>query len=334
MRLIAGFFLTALLLAGLPGLAELPLTPTGSAPTFSQAQAIARARQITGLATESVEKAEYGLATDATIPFVNVEKRPVWQITFSRMRIRSGEEYHRVNHHLRDLTVLLDAHSGALLRAETVIQSSCTFVDRTGAVLHLRSPQARPRGITMIDRRQIEGQSQMMPTAARPALPLLKVLPKVVTDDTSQVQAYFGLYTNTFAPKQPINQRPSWLLVSDGHLLLPHGPPGSDHTPKQANEMDIFDAHTGENIGGIFLTAVAFQIFPLDGFIDTTDPGAPQLTLYLYNGSDHPVTFTSATLADRQGKHTTVVDITPVQPIAPGRVGVKCRYMRRLPSLP
>lgn len=324
MRFIIGFFLVALLITGISAKAELSLTPVAAKPLIGRAQAITRARLITGLSTQPIADAACGLATDTTIPFVSVEKRLVWQITFFEVRITvAGGKKRQVNPHLLALTVLLDANSGALLRAETVVQADRIFVNQMGASLRLLTSYPQPRGITMLHRRDIEhiatGNERWMPTAARPALSLLKVLAAAdLTKNTSQIQAFFGLYTDTRDPKHPIHQRPAWLLVFDGILLYPSGPPGSDHTPRPANQMEILDARTGENIGGTYLTAQAFQAFLLDGVIKTGDPDRPLLTVYLYNGSDQPLTFTKAQIGDQKGIQLIEADITPVQPILTG----------------
>jgi hypothetical protein len=328
MRFAIGFFLAAMLISGLPGQTELTLTPTRTRPSISRAQALARAQAFTGVSAEFLQRAEYGLATDSTIPFITVKRCPVWQLTFSGMRIAVGTVYYPrryvvsasswmywksrpVEIYLTDLCILLDASNGSLLRVD-----AATRFDR----LHLLSSYLQPYASPMIARDDIEhtftGQTSLTPTTAIPERSLLDLLTMTnFSGGISRVQAYFGLYTDTRDSAHPILQRPTWLLLSDGKSYRTKN---SDPNLLPANQMEVCDASTGNNLSGNILMACPMQVFFLGGTIDTDDPAMTLVTVNLFNGSDHALTFANAQIGDKEGHHLTIIDLAPFQPIRPG----------------
>ena len=251
--LLCGLFCLAAVAA--PPSPHILFVPATTTPKINATRAVQLARGYSGLASQPVSAMRSGLMTDNTIPFHHVVKRPAWRIAFAHVTIlcRQWQQMPKRNAHLTTLTVWIDAVDGTLLKTESSIETDRCVQDLGGHLLRLASPNPHVTGLTHITVDEIEqiytGTERFVHTAKMPALPLLRVLiDSDITADTTDLTAYFGLYSDTRALVKAIRNRPGWLLVFNGTILIPKGPgPGRPHHgPLPADELVVLDAQTGK----------------------------------------------------------------------------------------
>jgi hypothetical protein len=199
--------------------------------------AVTRARRFLGLPPETIGRARVGYATDTTIPFLRVERRPAWEVVFDGISlagiIRDGKEW--VNPNIHSLTVLLDATTGALLKVSSPKPEKGAVMSEQWPGTKLEKSMTR----NMISFRSLEY------SRVNNELPLFQALNKGehdfigVISQSSQIVAYFGLLTDR-KPGRQLTDQPFWLVFSGG-LQIPNSntPPGSKTAPSPATDARL-----------------------------------------------------------------------------------------------
>ncbi len=218
---------------------------TYAVPQISRERAITRAVNATGLKLTPT-KVEYGLATDTAIPFFNVVKRPAWKVIFDRVGIfgRNEQGVQEKNPNIRSITVLIDANTGALLKAYSPKPPSGTLVEQRSEVVESRIAGA--------------GGLVLKSTSLMPKVPFMQALEGAelvregLATQAKELVGYFGLMTRSFGPRREITGRPYWIILAGGvNLSFSSGGPMPmtgrvRRAAPVANEaMVIVDAESG-----------------------------------------------------------------------------------------
>ena len=214
-------------------------------PLVTREAAITLAQQYTGLAEKMPVRARDGLATDSSIPFTNVVRRPAWEVVFEGVEIsitmRDGTK--QKNPNISTITVLLDAETGALLKVSSPKPAASGLAEQPAAALEVII--TNQCGLVLKSTRTRSG-APFMEILASPGL----VGPGIVSK-AKGVVAYFGLLTDDikWERKHPIKDKPYWIIFLSG-LELHHpsgGPPGGPGVVWPATQtMTVLDAETGK----------------------------------------------------------------------------------------
>ncbi len=200
-------------------------------PLVTREAAITLAQQYTGLAEKVPVRARDGLATDTSITFSNVLKRPAWEVVFEGGEVsitkRDGTE--QKNPNISTITVLLDAETGALLKVSSPKPP-------TGGVSEDMQKRLKrnPRGL------------ELKETTAKPHIPFMQALRAEwgLVAGAKQVIAYFGLLTDhiEMGRKRGIKDKPHWVIfLGGGDYGPPSGGPGTHATQARV----VVDAESG-----------------------------------------------------------------------------------------
>ena len=208
-----------------------------TAPQVTREAAITLAQQYTGLAEKMAVRARYGFATDTSIPFFNVVKRPAWEVLFDRVEVsitkRDGTK--EKNPNISAITVLLDAETGALLKVS--------------------SPKPAASGLTKERGEQVErtfGNGLVLKsTPTKPRMPFMQALEYAelgesgLVAEANQVIAYFGLLTDVLRLENRIKDQPYWMIFLGGvEVVGLGGPPGGPGVTPATQAMVVLDADT------------------------------------------------------------------------------------------
>ena len=210
------------------------------APQVTREAAISLAQQYTGLAEKVPVRTRYGLATDTSIPFSNVVKRPAWELVFEGVEVsittRDGTQ--QKNPNISTIIVLLDAETGALLKVSSPKPATGGLTEDTGEY---------------VERRYANGLI-LKHTRTRPRIPFTKAL-QVAEDrqpgavrEAEEVAAYFGLLTDVLRPEFGINDKPYWIIFLGGveQSFSSGGCPAGPGPTLATELMMVIDAETGE----------------------------------------------------------------------------------------
>jgi len=206
-------------------------------PGVAREAVLSLAAGYAGLAPEGVISARYGLATDTSIPFLEVVRRPAWEITFGGVNVSvatwAGTTVQNPN--ISTLTVLLDGNTGALLKVSSPQPAA-------GALAAEPAPTSAASWCWT-------HSLTLQTTAAGPAATFMEALQYAETrkansaSGAGEVNACFGLLTDA-RPLWNLNQTPCWIVLFGG-VSLPV-PGGAEPAIKA---MLVLDASTGESYG-------------------------------------------------------------------------------------
>jgi len=232
------------------------LEQTDSAPTISREEAIKAAVKYTGLGVkqrgDAKITARYGLATDPSVAFSDLVKRPVWEVLFEDIDFsdlaNGGGGTRGI---ILDVHAVIDADSGKLLRIASPAPKEGGLKDLT------RDPETWLR---VAQKRTMEPGCEAQPVAFAAAV-ASRVEPEW---RVTEVVAYLGYETGGYAHRR-LSHRPCWLIWLAGRLGRPPSggpPPGEDATITE--RMVTVDAATGEYVGGRFYGKPSNQTDPGD----------------------------------------------------------------------
>jgi len=207
-------------------------------PRVTREAAVSRAATYTGLAPESVVSARYGLATDTSIPFFRVVRRPAWEVVFSGVNIsvRTWQGTTKQNPNISTLTVLLDAKTGAVLKVSS---------PRPAAGALAAEPSPVPADTWWTHGLTLKPSAAGARVTFMQALQFAERRKATVVTEAEEVIGYLGLVT--IDTDRRIRDKPCWVVffgrVGPPVPSEPPRPPGAG--PATKTKL-VLSARTGE----------------------------------------------------------------------------------------